>query len=446
MEDKSIRTDEVSDCRQRGIICKGPNLNPSQIFKSICNTIINNPILTIKEVDYLINDLIIIRDAQNIIEETGEKRQCEYCNKQVIAITYCEGLYIAKWEIGPFKEWDAEKQVLKRGDNDVYILKSLKNSKTADELWLKNAIKSLTFERFSQSLIKCYGLTRNHNTLDFMIVFQCMDSNLSEFLAKKELSWKTRFKMVRNISNSIRKIHNQEEIHKNLHSKNILVDEAKPHCVVGDFGIYKPLEKSNQIYGNLPYIAPEVLHNNSYTIKSDIYSLGMIMWEISSGMQPFYDQMKKPDNELALDIINGMRPKVVDGTPPDYADLMIKCWDACPKNRPDAKTIMKKMANLLQEIYETDGVYKELKLIPIKISKKKMLINFVKSKFKRKKKKKLPSNIEIKNTLLVTEKNKDSSLATVEKGKSQISATERDESLLLVTAQNKSRIYEFENL
>ncbi|CAG8844927.1 10613_t:CDS:1, partial [Racocetra persica] len=56
-------------------------------------------------------------------------------------------------------------------------------------------IKNLTFEKFSQSLIKCYGLTRNPNTQDFMIVLQHMDSNLGEFLRTNELSWKTRFKM-----------------------------------------------------------------------------------------------------------------------------------------------------------------------------------------------------------------------------------------------------------
>ncbi|CAG8687692.1 34596_t:CDS:1, partial [Racocetra persica] len=197
MEDKPIRINEISDCRQRGIVCKGPNLDSSQFFKHICNTIINHPSLTIQEKKYLINDLIRIRDTQNIIEETGEKRQCEYCNKQVIAITYCEScirnyleklfnkwttrndeldklirecqlnvvspshiiewipfenfkniefkedgifssVYIATWKNGPFKEWDAEKHELKRGGNDTYILKSLKNSKTADELWPKN--------------------------------------------------------------------------------------------------------------------------------------------------------------------------------------------------------------------------------------------------------------------------------------------------------------------
>ncbi|CAG8848059.1 17470_t:CDS:1, partial [Racocetra persica] len=123
---------------------------------------------------------------------------------------------------------------------------------------------------------------------------------------------------------------------------------------------------------------------------------------------------------------------------------MVKCWDAHPKNRPDAKTIMKKMESLLQEIYENDGVYEELKLIPIKISKKMKLINLVKSKLKCKKNKKLSS--EIKNTFLTTEKSKSTSLTMVEKDTSQLSTTELDESLLLVTVQNKSRIYEFQHL
>ncbi|CAG8460858.1 37099_t:CDS:2 [Gigaspora margarita] len=128
MEDESIRINEISDCRQRAIICKEPNLNSSQIFKSICNTIINYPHLTKHEKKYLINDLIRIRDAQNVIENTGERRKCEYCNNQVIAITYCESC-IRDYLERDFSKWTAGRS---------YILKNLKNSRTTDEKWLKN--------------------------------------------------------------------------------------------------------------------------------------------------------------------------------------------------------------------------------------------------------------------------------------------------------------------
>ena len=58
----------------------------------------------------------------------------------------------------------------------------------------------------------------------------------------------------------------------------------------------------------------------------------MLMWEISSGKPPFSDfnycENEENDNYLAQKIINGIRPKVVPGTPLKYENLMKQCWDA----------------------------------------------------------------------------------------------------------------------
>ncbi|GES80050.1 kinase-like domain-containing protein [Rhizophagus clarus] len=56
------------------------------------------------------------------------------------------------------------------------------------------------------------------------------------------------------------------------------------------------------------------------TKASDIYSIAMLMWEISSGQPPFFNH--EHDYNLAMNIINGIRPKVVSGTPPEYKNLM----------------------------------------------------------------------------------------------------------------------------
>ena len=62
------------------------------------------------------------------------------------------------------------------------------------------------------------------------------------------------------------------------------------------------------------------------TFASDIYSIGMLMWEISSGQPPFINFDHNYD--LAMNIINGMRPIIVPGTPLAYEKLMKLCWDA----------------------------------------------------------------------------------------------------------------------
>jgi serine/threonine protein kinase len=107
---------------------------------------------------------------------------------------------------------------------------------------------------------------------------------------------------------------------------------------ISDLGFCGPADKpSKSIYGNLPYIAPEVINGKGYTFKSDIYSIAMLMWEISSEQPPFINH--EHDYNLAMNIINGIRPKIVLGTPIEYKNLMKQCWDADPSKRLDISTL-----------------------------------------------------------------------------------------------------------
>src|SRR5437763_1451201 len=110
--------------------------------------------------------------------------------------------------------------------------------------------------------------------------------------------------------------------------------------VIGDFGLCQQLKgenDTNEIFGVIPYLAPELLSGEPYTKESDIYSFGMIMWEHTTGKKPFYD--RSHNHCLILDILEGKRPEITVDTPEFYADLMKKCWDPKPENRPTAEEI-----------------------------------------------------------------------------------------------------------
>src|SRR5437660_1056286 len=70
----------------------------------------------------------------------------------------------------------------------------------------------------------------------------------------------------------------------------------------------------------------------------------MLMWEISSGKPPFSNY--EHDYYLTMDIVNGMRPKIVSGTPLEYESLMEQCWDADPLKRPNIQTLLKKIREI----------------------------------------------------------------------------------------------------
>ncbi|CAI2192013.1 6192_t:CDS:1, partial [Funneliformis geosporum] len=149
-----------------------------------------------------------------------------------------------------------------------------------------------------------------------------------------QLTWKQRINIIENIINAVLYLHYENSIHRDLHSGNILYSEYTGEWYISDFGFCGPADKPlESIYGNLPYIAPEVINGKGYTFASDIYSISMLMWEISSGQPPFayYDH----NIDLVMKIINGMRPNIVSGTPLEYKKLIVQCWNADPLKRPD---------------------------------------------------------------------------------------------------------------
>ncbi|GBB96975.1 hypothetical protein RclHR1_02890002 [Rhizophagus clarus] len=168
--------------------------------------------------------------------------------------------------------------------------------------------------------------------------------NLRKNLVELTSSWKQRLSMLYKIIESLEKIHERDLVYYNLHDGNIL-------CIgkYGKYGIYisdylgsyqstKSFSNKDNIYGVIPFIAPEVLRGESYTPSSDIYSFSMIMWEFTSGIPPFNN--KAHDHKLALSICRGERPEIIENTPQCYVDLMKKCWDKNPLKRPSALEVL----------------------------------------------------------------------------------------------------------
>ena len=109
---------------------------------------------------------------------------------------------------------------------------------------------------------------------------------------------------------------------------------------VGDLGLSQPANNTlsnNEIYGVIPYIAPEIFKGATFSKESDIYSMGMIMWELTTGCKPFANA--DHDTNLIYKIIDGERPKITNDTPECFTNLMKRCWDSDPDNRPTAEEL-----------------------------------------------------------------------------------------------------------
>ena len=234
------------------------------------------------------------------------------------------------------------------------------------------------------NLIRLYGFTQDPNTLDYIIVMRYAENgslwkNIQNIINDK---WIVKLMKLNSIINGLVIIHQQKLAHCDLHHGNILIPYFNHILSISDLGLCKPLEyfqdlsKQNEIYGVLPFVAPEVLIGKPYTAASDIYSFAMIMWEFISGIPPFNDRAH--DFHLALNICKGERPRIIENTPLCYTDLMKKCWNEDPLKRPNAseikyiiedwikniyininvENINEKSRNIIMEFYKADKVLK----------------------------------------------------------------------------------------
>ncbi|CAI2162144.1 14264_t:CDS:2 [Funneliformis geosporum] len=181
-----------------------------------------------------------------------------------------------------------------------------------------------------------------------------MDTDLRQYLqCHQQLTWKEKMKINVNIIDALNKVHREDAIHRDLHSGNILYLQSLDTWYISDLGFSGPADKPLKcIYGNLPYVAPEVIAGKGYTKASDVYSLAMLMWEISFEKSPFNEY--ENDYDLAIKIVNGMRPKITSGIPLEYKNLMEQCWNADPSQRPDIYAIKLKIFEMNKLYYESD--------------------------------------------------------------------------------------------
>ncbi|EXX54221.1 polo kinase CDC5 [Rhizophagus irregularis DAOM 197198w] len=369
-------------------------------------TVLEDDSLTENEKFEAMKILIKAYDDEKIVFNTGIKRICENCNKECLATTYCElcvrnylktkfsnwtsgnydidnliqecqmktfipdritewipynnlqnieyltkggfsEIYTAKWIDGNFIEWDSEEQQLIRYGTHNVVLKRLENVENSNQSWIEEAKSHLLISNKWNEIVRCFGLTQDPSDGNYMLVMNKLDMDLRKYLQQnhKQLLWKKRIQIITNMIVALYRIHDENAIHRDLHSGNVLFAQRSQNFEISDLGFCGPADKPlKSIYGNLPYLAPEVIIGKGHTFKSDIYGIAMLMWEISSGQPPFFNYEHNYD--LAMNIVSGIRPKIVLGTPLEYENLMKQCWDADPSKRPDIHTLWDKMSEI----------------------------------------------------------------------------------------------------
>lgn len=135
-------------------------------------------------------------------------------------------------------------------------------------------------------------------------------------------------------------LHNKSVIHRDLKSLNVLLDENY-HPFVCDFGLSRFARDEDclktQDIGTPHWMAPELFESNQYTSKVDVYSYGMLLWEMLTGASPYKG---KTGCQIAIAVTQKQeRPAFPKDTPRDLAALISACWQQNPAKRPTFKKI-----------------------------------------------------------------------------------------------------------
>lgn len=135
-----------------------------------------------------------------------------------------------------------------------------------------------------------------------------------------------------------------------------------------DFGLARLVEDTSvdcdDVYamsgetGSLRYMAPEVADGLPYNYSADVYSFGIILWELHAGKKPFDGLNRKYFYERIVH--GGERPPVNRKWPKDLVNLMTDCWDDDLHNRPKFRDVRKRLDDILSKEKGAKNARKQL--------------------------------------------------------------------------------------
>ncbi|GAB4853115.1 Serine/threonine-protein kinase sty46 [Ancistrocladus abbreviatus] len=166
-------------------------------------------------------------------------------------------------------------------------------------------------------------------------------------------------KVAIDVSKGMSYLHQNNIIHRDLKAPNLLMDENEV-VKVADFGVARVKAQSGVMTaetGTYRWMAPEVIEHKPYDHKADVFSFGIVLWELLTGKLP-YEHLTPLQAAVGV-VQKGLRPTIPKNTHPKLADLLERCWQQDSTLRPDFSEIIEILQQIAKEVGDGEERHKE---------------------------------------------------------------------------------------
>mgnify|MGYP003640367891 CR=1 FL=1 len=194
-----------------------------------------------------------------------------------------------------------------------------------------------------------------------LYTFLHLDKDSSKYVP---MTWPLRLRLAMDMAKGMRYLHTRDPpiIHRDLKTPNVLLKATDVHAValakVADFGLSQTLAAptAGRVVTNPVWLAPEIMDKKPYTEKADVYSYGVMLWELVT-QKDFFGECAFM-SQIEEFVQEGQRPPIPKECPAIFEELITACWAQHPFDRPSFISIVATLKNIIRkradciEIYE----------------------------------------------------------------------------------------------